>query len=875
MRRIRLPLTSLVLALAVTAPAVAQVNVPLPRQPAAGQPQPGPASDPTPVPMPAPMPAAPAPGTAVPLPGTPPTVVTPRPDINPYDRDIDMTAPMLYRDRPLGEVTMLLTRDDRFVIETAGFLKLIDPLLNDAAKAKLSTALAGLAMFESKDLAETGISLEYDPGALAIVVLRIDSSERATEELFPTPRYNEEPPDAAPEHFSAYLNVNAVTSYIWGNSAQKGLNKPAFYFDGAVRLGNFVLEGDFQLAQQMDFTSRSYQFDRNYVRLVYDQPSEFRRWYLGDLQMETRARQSYVRMGGLGVSRQRIRFDPFRPAILRGDRQLVLQHDATVDVYRNGSLLKQFQLQAGAYDLSSLPLTAGSNDLEVRVRDVTGAIQTLAYRSYLDPIDLMPGDYEYAAYIGKTSRQFGRSPSYDGRIAFSGFFRKAFIDAPAIGIGLQVSEVTQVLTGQIQFLFGRGSRLGLDAGISHTKGYGVGYAPGITFEQIFDRAGLLDSFTLRAEYTSRNFGNLGTDDPNNSTQLSVDAQYARAINRALTLQIGGTYSKNRDQFGDTYRVNATATYRISPKWSVRGGVDYAKYGNVLSSRNGFGFNLSLIWTPNFRDRAEALYQHADREAQVSYTHMSDGRIGSIGYGALVMRNNGQATASAYGDYVGPFFDVSLNHAAFGNGFDSITNQQVTSLRVGTSLAFAGGEFAVGRRIVDSFAILHPHESLKGHSVVAGQSIAENLYLSKSGALGGAVNGYLSSYIPQTVQYDVEDPPPGYDVGSGVFRVNPSYRSGYALQIGTDAFASATGTLMGPDGKPLSLVGGQVLALDGRDARPVPFFTNSVGRFAVQNLRPGMTYRVELYNAAGGFDITVPKDTSGLVDLQTITARTGR
>lgn len=817
----------------------------------------------------------PQPGAVVPLPGAPPTVVTPRQDINPYNRDIDMTAPLLYRDRPLGEVTMTLTKDDRFVVETAGFLKLIDTLLNDTAKTKLASALAGRALFENKDLVETGISLEYDPGSLSIVVLRIDSNERATEDLFSRPRYNEEAPDAAPEHFSAYLNVNAVTAYIWGNSAQKGLNKPAFYFDGAARLGNFVLEGDFQLAQEQDFTSRNYTIDRNYVRLVYDQPEQFRRWYLGDLQMETRSRQTYARMGGLGVSRQRIRFDPFRPAILRGDRQLVLQHDATVDVYRNGSMIKQFKLQAGAYDLSSLPLTAGSNDVEVRVRDVTGASQTLAYRSYLDPIDLMPGDYEYAAYVGKTSRQFGRSPNYDGRVAFSGFFRKAFVDAPAIGIGLQASEFTQIVTGQIQFIFGRGSRIGLDAGLSHTKGYGIGYAPGITYEQVFDRAGLLDSFTLRAEYMSRRFGNLGTDDPDNGSEITVDAQYARAINRALTLQLGGTYSKNRGALGDTYRINATANYRIAPKWSLRGGVDYAKYGSAFGRRNGLGFNLSLIWTPSFRDRGEVSYQHADHEAQLSYTHMSDGRIGSFGYGGLVTRNDGQASVSAYGDYVGPFFDASLNHAAFGTGFDSITTQQITSLRVGTSFAFAGGEFAVGRRIVDSFAILHPHESLKGHSVVAGQSIAENLYLSKSGILGGAVNGYLSSYIPQTVQYDVQDPPPGYDVGSGVFRVNPRYRSGYALQIGTDAFASATGYLNGADGKPLSLVGGQVLALDGKDARPVPFFTNSAGRFAVQNLVPGTTYRVELYNAAGGFDVTVPKDTSGLVDLKTITAKPAR
>jgi outer membrane usher protein len=855
MRRIRLPMVSLVVALAAGVPALAQVAVPLPRAPAPGQP------------APAPPPPVSLPSTTVPLPeadSLPPEIVIPPAGINPYDRDIDITAPLVYRDRPLGEIPVLLTRDDRFVVETATFLKLIDTLLNKEAAARLNETLAGLAAFENKDLVGTGIELQYDPGTLSVVVLHIDANER--------PDF--EDTNAYPARFSAYLNFNAVGSYFSGNSAVTGLRRPSLYFNGAARYGAFVLEGDFQLAEEFG-QSTGYRFDRNYARLVYDQPADYRRWYLGDLQLETRGRQSYVRMGGLGVSRQRRRFDPFRPAILQGNRQLVLQHDATVDVLRNGTLLKQFQLQAGAYDLSSLPLTTGSNDVEVRVRDVTGASQTIAYRSYLDPIDLLPGDYEYGAYIGKTSLRFGRSPEYDGRVAFSGFFRKAFVDAPAIGIGLQASAVTQILTGQVQFVLGRGSRIGFDGGVSHTRGYGVGFAPGITFEQQIDRAGLLDSFTLHAEYTSRRFGNLSTDDPYNGSEITIDAQYARAINRALTLLLGGTFTRNRDNLGNTYRINAIASYRFSPKWSLRAGASYAEYGGGFASRDGFGFNLSLVFTPTYQDRAEALYEHDQRLAQLSYSHTSDGSIGSIGYGALVSRDDNQVSAQGYADYTASWFDASLSHSAFGDGFNSLTDQQVTSLRVGTSLAFAGGQFGVGRRINDSFAILYAHESLKGRAVVAGQSLAENMYLSRSGALGGAVNSYLSSYIPQSVQYDVENPPPGYDVGDGVFRVNPPYRSGYALQIGTDAFASATGTALGRDGKPLSLVGGRVIALDGKDARPVPFFTNSAGRFAIQNLRPGATYRVELYNAAGGFDITVPQDTTGLVDMKTITAGPAR
>jgi outer membrane usher protein len=201
----------------------------------------------------------------------------------------------------------------------------------------------------------------------------------------------------------------------------------------------------------------------------------------------------------------------------------------------------------------------GSNDLEVRVRDVSGFQQSIAYRSYLDPIDLAPGDYEFAAYAGKISREFGRSPKYNGPLAFTGFFRKAFIDAPAIGVGLQLSKNAQIASGQTQFVLDGGSRLSFDLSASRARGYGFGYAPGVTFDHIFERNGLTDSLTLHAEHTSRRFASLATDNPDNGSKLSLDAQYARAISRTVTLLVGGTYSMNRGGFGNTYRINAIAS----------------------------------------------------------------------------------------------------------------------------------------------------------------------------------------------------------------------------------------------------------------------------------------------------------------------------
>lgn len=847
--------------------ASAQATVPLPgHQPGAQPPQ-------------APTPAPPPPGTpqtSVPLPtvgqSQVPIGIHGRPDINPYERDIDMTVPLTYRNRNLGDIPVRLTHDDQFFVETATFVRLITPLLNPEALAAITSRLQSRQTFTSDDLASSGVSLEYDPSSLSVVVLRIDPTQRAIELLFAPPRPDLDDVTLQPAHFSGYLNLNVIESYYWGNLG--GFSDPTVSLNGAIRLGRVVFEGDGQFGQTLGFTDTSYRFDRNYARLVYDQPEDYRRWYLGDLTPEIRGQQTYVQMGGLGVLRQRRRFNEFRPAVLQGNRQLVLQQAATVSVFRNGVLYRELRLDAGSYDFSSLPLLTGSNDVQIVVRDNSGAVQTLNYQQYLDPIDLDPGDFEYGAYVGPTSNRFGLSPHYSGPVAFSGFYRKAFINAPAIGLGLQASRQVQTLTGQTQFVIGNGGRILVDGGASNARAVGQGFSLGVGYDQLIDRGGLIDNFTIRADYLSRSFASLGDPTAINSTSWSINGQYSRQMTYKLTLIATADYIRGRGGQGDSYRIGAQTYYRLNDRWSVRGGVDYTRYPSNFARGDGLGFNIAIVFQPDYRRRAEARYESNTNTAELSYTQSSLNQIGSVGFGGVLSRDDDSVAAQAFADYTGNRFDASLSHAAFGQNFSSLDQVNVTTMRVGTSIAFADGVFGVGRRINDSFAILYPHPNLRGHHVVAGQSLAENDYISRSGALGGAVNNFLSSYVTQSVQYDVEDPPTGYDVGPGVVRVRPPYRSGYALRIGTDAFVSAIGTLQFPNHQPVSLVGGRVVALGEPPEDPVPFFTNSVGRFAISNLLPGRRYKVEVYGQPGTFEFEVPQDSTGLVDLSTVLLRAG-
>src|SRR3546814_16286594 len=111
-----------------------------------------------------------------------------RPDINPYDRDIEMTVPLTFQSSSLGDIPMLLTADDRFLIESATFLRLMQPVLNEAAHAALSSRLVQLPTFGPDDLGKTGVQLTYDPRTLAVVVVEWYADNRATTAIFDPPR---------------------------------------------------------------------------------------------------------------------------------------------------------------------------------------------------------------------------------------------------------------------------------------------------------------------------------------------------------------------------------------------------------------------------------------------------------------------------------------------------------------------------------------------------------------------------------------------------------------------------------------------------------------------------------------------------------------
>lgn len=816
-----------------------------------------------------PPPRSPQPQTAPPV-SLPVADPGGRPNINPYDRDIALTVPLQFNRRVLGELPVVLTRDDRFIVDASGFARLINPLLTETAQAELAASLAGVESFEPETINSTGIQLNYDPEQLAVMVLRIDPTRRVPESLFSagTP----DAPDQGPEPFSAYLNTNIA---VQRRHSTGDVDRPSVFLNGAINYRGVVFEADVQ-GRDDRFTD-TYEVSRRYARFVYDQPEDFRRWFLGDLSPETRGRQGFVDLGGLGVARQKRRFEAFRNNVLTGARQIVLQENSVVRVLRNGVFLREFRLDPGQYDVSNLPLATGSNDIQLEIEGESGLREQVAYTAYLDSIDLEPGDYEYAAYVGVIgARGFG-SPDYsDGEVAFTGYYRKAFLDRPAIGVGLQASADVQAITGQTQYILANGSRLRLDGTISESRFVGYGHSFAVGYDYIVDLGGRADVWTVIADYVSEDYSDVGRPLGENPVSWTFSGAYSKRFSPDWTVNLSGTYRLSRDPIqDDSYSVNLTSSYRFSPQWTVQAGLEYLDTGFQSGpfggpGGNGFGATFALVWSPRYDRRVEGRYSTATESGSLRFSQAPENRVDSWGYSLTATDDPAANTLSGQIDYISNRFDASVSHFALGDSFSNITDEQVTSLRVGTSFATTGGKVAMGRQIFDSFAIVYPHETLKG-GVIAGETLEGGRFTSRSGAFGPALDNTLTSYINQSVRYDAIDAPVGYDIGDGVKRVRPGYRSGYAIEVGSSKFVSALGRLVGNGNRPVALMSGRVRPVDDPSVEPELFFTNSVGRFAIQNLEPGRRYRIELYSTpALALEFTVPEDNEGLLDLEILT-----
>ena len=774
--------------------------------------------------------------------------------LNPTGRPITLTVPFKDGTFYLGDIVLTIGADDTLSVSTQRLIDLLSNVMDPKILETLRGSISGKLSVNPQDLAAAGIRILYNPQSLELNVV-IPSHMRAARAVQVSALNQARFGDyQKPAVFSAYMNIRGSEDYVEQGSS-RGWANPVFSMDGAARFGGVVLESE-QVWQPGINGSGSFQ--REGTRLVYDDTKDVIRWTVGDLQPVGRGFQSTSDMAGISLFRSYSVLQPQTIARPTGQSSFTLTRSSTVEVYVNGQMVRRVQLAPGTFNLRDFPFTQGANDVRLSILDDAGRSQVLRFNLFLDQSQLAAGLSEFGVYAGVKAPLSSTGPSYSSDWQVSSFYRRGITDSLTLGGNFQADRFVQM--GGLEAV--AGTPIGVFAAnvaVSNISGFGSGYAATVTYQRLLPRRnGQSDSLNLSFRTESRNFGPVGTIVPDNPYEYEVAAGYSHSFTDAIYSGVDVHYSKGRDGHSDDQTYRATVGWRVTSNISMTTDVLYEDN----ATRRDIAAVLSLTMRLGRYSSARADYDTRDNDARLTYQTLHGEGVGSYNVSADVERTDRGSGVNATANYIADRAELGLSQfSSFDGNFSSSTDQR-TSLRFGTSIAFADGSFSVGRPIYDAFAIVVPYRTLKGAPVLVDPTPFG--FQATTGVLGAATQPNLAAYNERTITVDAPTAPSGVDLGKGAFRVFPPYHAGYRLQVGSEYYVTAIGRLLTEDGAPLSLFSGKAIELAHPDHEPVVVFTNRDGRFGLAGLRPGR-WRVEmLTDPTINYVVDIPASPQGVV-----------
>ncbi|MEQ1577025.1 MAG: fimbria/pilus outer membrane usher protein, partial [Hyphomicrobium sp.] len=710
------------------------------------------------------------------------------------------------------------------------------------------------------------------------------------------------------------LNIIAGVDQLWDTGSAVGSDagnatSGRLELDSAVRAGSIVVENRGALEGDVDTNvcPQDATCDYGHVsglkrqasRAIYDIPGEQIRILAGDTDALSVPLQRSTEVLGLSIEKSPGKLNPGENITSAGAGSFRLERASSVDVMINGAVVQRLQLRPGNYNLRDLPLTTGANDIELTITADNGERQTLSFSAYSDQKLLAAGKSEWALAAGLPSYLMDNERTYsDGSYLGTGFFRYGIRDGLTGDADLQ-GDATVIMGGVgvaidtnlgIVGLHGAGSKGSAGTGVAADLTWSLANFKGFTEERG-------ESLHFNAEYRSTDFhtpgeslnGADGILYPEFNYWLRLNGSYSAPVTGDITATVSGRYQfgdEDREtpgvqaNSGDRYGVDLTLSSALTPTENANLLTGYSNEIYVRDAKKDLtqdaDFRVALRFNvrPDEKSSVVAGYDTLGQQTAVSGYRGEGSGVGRWDTSIDVQNRGYEETGSinASAGYRGNRGELRLSHFADAKSInlgtlDGDVTRQRTSLRAGTSIAFAGSKVAIGAPIRGgAFAIVAPHESIAGKDVTVGttedvRAVADQL--------GNGLVSDLPAYLPASISVDVEDLPIGYSLGSGAFDTFAPYKGGYAIEVGSAYSVSVYGTMVMADGQPVSLITGLAYP-EGQPGKKVSIFTNAEGRFGAEGLAPGRWIAdMATEGAPTHFIIDVPEGTNGLVKAGTL------
>ncbi len=663
--------------------------------------------------------------------------------------------------------------------------------------------------------------------------------------------------------FSAYLSVRTGVALVQHSRVKgAGFDDLVTAMDLAVNFKGFVLEAE------LDYDdSRANGWERGDVRLTYDNLDNLIRFEAGDLSIGRRPSQGTPRIGGIAAFRN-YGIDPYRNIRPVPSQSFVLEQPARVELLLNGAPLRTFDLQSGNYNLRNFSLVpSAANDIELRVTYASGETEILLFPAFFDLDLLAPGLFDFAVNLGLPySDGDGKRVYDDGDYNGIGFARYGFSSTLSAGVNWQGNKDFDTVGADVVWASPVGT-FGINASTNIR-------APGVDSSQLTVQYRWRDTDRERdrsvdalVSLTGEDYRTLNQLFGSNTIARQVRVRAGQNMGERGRVQLFAGYDRDRE--GPAERWYAGFNYSHQFRFgSLSLGLEYQKDDTEsVVARVAFSIPLG-------RARLSGNAVTDDNALRLDYSVPTPSGVGGLGYSAGIERRDGSDRQFARLNYNANRFEASIAQRAENYLSDRSRQDLRTELTVGTAIVMADGHVGLGRPVRNSFAMIEPRSGADDFNIAVeprtGFASTETRYSAYSGSLGPAVVPSLVAYFNRSLQVDAPDAPAGISIGGQVYSVRPGYRSGYYIPVGDDANVSIVGNMVDHSGKPIAYAVGLVEKIGGGgEDDPGQVFTNASGRFFIEGVEAGESYRVVL--TVEGTSVTqtidVPEDLSGIYTLE--------
>ena len=348
-------------------------------------------------------------------------------------------------------------------------------------------------------------------------------------------------------------------------------------------------------------------WERLLTNLTFDLRDRLTSIILGDANATGDALSGGAMLGGMSVARN-FGLDPYYVFFPTQQLSGTTLTPSTVEVYVNGQLVRREALPPGQFSMQNLPVTSGSGETRVVIRDAFGNAQTMVNPYYMALGTLAKGLQDFSYNAGFVRESFGRESWHYGQPAFLARHRYGLTDWLTAGVRAEGSWHV-VSGGPSLALRLPVGELGVAAAVSGQDRF-AGAAALLSYSYV----GRLLNFQVGVRYQSKEYATLnlapsslppanaspiGVPSSSDRQRVDVLASIARNINKVASLSLQNEAIEWRDA-GWNNRITLAAN-RTLTRWMYAFGTVSNIYSRTWPAE--FDMFLGLSFVPAERTTA--------------------------------------------------------------------------------------------------------------------------------------------------------------------------------------------------------------------------------------------------------------------------------